>query len=235
MGKTKTITVVTAVGMIWALGMVTSLPHASAAGGTIAGTVKFAGDPPSARQINVTKDLQACGKEPIFDESLMVDKATKGIKWAVVKVAGAKGKWNGKQATIDQQVCKFRPHVLVTPPGKITVLNSDGVLHNFRSASTKNPPINRAQPGFRKQMEVELKQPEIVKVTCDAHPWMAAWIVVSDHPYVAVTDEKGTFTIENVPPGSYTLEVWQETLGTATQQVTVKSGETVSATFTLKQ
>jgi plastocyanin len=231
----KTMIVLTAVGVIWALGAAARVPQASAAGGTIAGTVKFAGDPPPPQQISVTKDLQACGKEPIYDESLMVDQATRGIKWAVVKVEGAKGKWNGKQATIDQQVCKFRPHVLVTPPGKITVLNSDGVLHNFRTTSTKNPPLNRAQPGFRKQMEVELKQVENVKVTCDAHPWMAAWIVVSDHPYVAVTDEKGNFKIENVPPGSYTLEVWQETLGTTTQQVTVKAGETVSASFTLKQ
>lgn len=231
----KTMMVLTAVGVIWALGTAARVPQAIAAGGTIAGTVKFAADPPPARQINVTKDLQVCGKEPIYNESLMVDQATRGIKWAVVKVEGAKGKWSGKQATIDQRGCKFRPHVLVTPPGKITVLNSDGVLHNFRTTSTKNAPLNRAQPGFRKQMDVELKQPEVVKVTCDAHPWMAAWIVVSDHPYVAVTDEKGTFKIENVPPGSYTLEVWQETLGTATQKVTVKAGETVSASFTLKQ
>lgn len=231
----KTVMFVTVVSIVWILGALAAVQEAGAAGGTITGTVKFAGDPPPAQQISVTKDLQACGKEPIYDQSLVVDQATKGVKWAVVKVEGAKGKWNGKVGTIDQRVCKFRPHVLVTPPGKITVLNSDGVLHNFRTAGAKNPPINRAQPGFRKKMEVEFKQPERVKISCDAHPWMAGWIVVSEHPYVAVADEKGNFTIENVPPGSYTLEVWQETLGTATQKVTVKAGETVSADFTLKQ
>lgn len=217
---------------VWAL---VGVSAASAAGGTIEGAVTFAGTPPAPKEIPPTKDKQVCGKAPILDESLVVDKATKGIQWAVVAVQGAKGKWDGKGATLDQKGCTFHPHVLVTPPGKVTILNSDGVLHNFHSYSKKNPPVNRAQPGFRKKMAVELKQPEIVKITCDAHPWMIGWIVVSDDPYVAVTDAKGNFKIENVPPGTYTLEVWQETLGTAKQQVTVKAGETAKVSFTLKK
>ncbi|MFQ5881879.1 MAG: carboxypeptidase regulatory-like domain-containing protein [Candidatus Methylomirabilales bacterium] len=218
---------------LWALA---SVPAATAAGGAIAGVVKFAGDPPPAKTIKATKDKKVCGKKPIYDQSLVVSKETKGIQWAVVSLAGkVKGKWDGKGATLDQRGCVFRPHVLVTPPGKFTILNSDRILHNFHSYSVKNPPMNRAQPGFRKKMKVEFKQPEVVKITCDAHPWMAGWIVVADDPYVAVTDEKGNFKIENVPPGTYTLEVWQETLGTAKQQVTVKAGETVKVAFELKK
>jgi plastocyanin len=153
----------------------------------------------------------------------------------VVWVGGAKGKWDGKGVTFDQQGCTFRPHVLTTPPGKLTVLNSDGILHNFHSHGKKNPPINQAQPGFRKKMEVEFKQAEIVKITCDAHPWMTGWIVVSDDPYVAVTDQKGSFKIANVPPGTHSLEVWHETLGSTKQQVTVKGGETVTVALELKK
>lgn len=217
---------------VWAL---VGVPAARAAGGAISGVVKLDGTPPAPKEIPPTKDKEVCGKAPMYDESLVVDKATQGIQWAVVSVEGAKGKWDGKGVTLDQKGCVFHPHVLVTPPGKVTILNSDGVLHNFHSYSKKNPPLNRAQPGFRKKMEVELKEPELVKVTCDAHPWMAAWIVVSDDPYVAVTDGKGSFKIENVPPGTYTVEVWQETLGTTKQQVTVKAGETAKVDFTLKQ
>ena len=217
---------------LWAL---PSVPAAGAAGGTIAGVVKYAGDPPALKKIPPTKDKKVCGKAPIYDESLVVDKATKGIQWAVVSVQGAKGKWDGKGATLDQKGCMFRPHVLVAPPGKITVLNSDKILHNFHSYSKKNPPLNRAQPGFRKKMKVEFKKGELVKVTCDAHSWMTGWIVVTDHPYVGVTDEKGSFKIENVPPGTYTLEVWQETLGTSKKKVTVKAGETVKVAFELKK
>jgi hypothetical protein len=217
---------------MWAL---VSVPTVSAAGGTIEGTVKFDGTPPAPKEVPPTKDKQVCGKAPIFDESLVVDKASKGIQWAVVSVQGAKGKWDGKGATLDQKGCVFHPHVVVAPPGKITVLNSDKILHNFHSYSKENAPINKAQPGFRKTMNVDLKKPELVKVTCDAHPWMAAWIVVTDDPYVAVTDGKGNFTIKNVPPGTYTLEVWQETLGTTKQEVTVKAGETAKVSFTLKK
>lgn len=217
---------------IWALA---SVPGASAAGGTIAGVVKLDGAPPAPKEVPPTKDKEVCGKAPIFDESLVVDKATKGIQWAVVTVQGATGKWNGKGATIDQQGCVFHPHVVVAPPGKLTVLNSDKILHNFHSYSKNNAPINKAQPGFRKKMEVDFSKPERIKVECDAHPWMAGWIVVSDHPYVAVTDVKGNFTIENVPPGTYTVEVWQETLGTTTQQVTVEAGKTANVAVTLKQ
>jgi hypothetical protein len=229
------LTIVVLAGFVLGLTALAGAPAADAAGGTITGAVKFAGDAPAVKEIPPTKDKEVCGKGPIYDESLMVDKATKGIRWAVVSVQGAQGKWDGKPAVFDQKGCVFRPHVLVTPPGKVTVLNSDGVLHNFHSYGTKNPALNRAQPGFRKTMDVEFKHPEVVKITCDAHPWMAGWMVVSDHPFVGVTDEKGTYKIENVPPGTYTLEVWQETLGTSKQQVTVKAGETATVSFELKK
>ena len=211
---------------------------AAQAGGTITGVVKFAGDAPAPKKIEPTKDQQVCGKTPLYDQSLMVDKGTKGVRWAVVSVTGdVKGKWDAKEIALDQKGCEFQPHVVVTPPGKLAVLNSDGVLHNFHSHSVKNPAINQAQPGFRKKMEVKFDQPEMVKITCDAHPWMTGWVIVSAHPYVGVTDEKGSFKIENVPPGTYTLGVWQEALATKpiTQQVTVKAGEETKVTFELKK
>lgn len=231
----KNVTIVVLVGFGLGLWFLASGRATGAAGGAITGVVKFAGDPAAPKVIPPTKDAQVCGKAPIYDESLMVDKASKGIQWAVVWVGGAKGKWEGKGVTFDQQGCTFRPHVLATPPGKLTVLNSDGILHNFHSHGKKNPAVNQAQPGFRKKMEVEFKQAEIVKITCDAHPWMTGWIVVSEDPYVAVTDDKGNFKIENVPPGTYTLEVWHETLGSSKQQVAVKAGETVKVAFELKK
>lgn len=231
----KNLTIFVLGGFILGLWALVKVPATGAAGGTITGVVKFAGTPPPIKEIPPTKDKRVCGKAPIYDQSLVVDKGTKGIQWAVVSVQGAKGKWNGKPGTMDQQGCVFRPHVLVTPPGKITVLNSDKILHNFHSYSKKNRPVNKAQPGFRKKMKVKIEKPEIIKIECDAHSWMGAWIVVTDGPYVAVTDEKGNFKIENVPPGSYTLEVWQEKLGSQQKKVTVKAGETAKVAFELKK
>ena len=71
-------------------------------------------------------------------------------------------------------------------------------------------------------------------MTCDAHGWMHGWWVATDTPYFAVTDDKGNFTIKDVPPGNYTVEVWQEKLGTADQKVDVKDGASASANFSLK-
>ncbi len=232
------------VQLLMALVLVFVLPGVSAAvevgkkapaggTGTITGVVKFAGTPPPLKEIPPTKDKRVCGKAPIYDQSLVVDEGTKGIQWAVVSVQGAKGKWNGKGATLDQKGCMFRPHVLVTPPGKITVLNSDRILHNFHSYSKANPALNRVQPGFKKKMQVEFKKPEIIKVTCDPHSWMKAWIVVAEHPYYTVTDGTGAFVLTDVPAGSYQLRVWHETLGEEAKDVVVNAGAEANVTFEL--
>ena len=93
-------------------------------------------------------------------------------------------------------------------------LNNDRLLHNLHSASTSNAVFNRTQPKGR-TIPIEFRKPEIIRIDCDLHPWMRAWVVVAEHPFYAVTDERGEFVLANVPPGQYTLHVWQESLGTA--------------------
>ena len=118
------------------------------------------------------------------------------------------------------------PHVVVVPVGPaLKVLNSDGILHNVHTFPTKNTPMNTAQPGFRKTLDATFTAPETVRVGCDVHPWMGAHIVVTDTPFVAVTDENGAFSIEGVPAGTYTVSIWHETFGEQTQQVTVTEGQ----------
>ncbi|HWU36484.1 MAG TPA: carboxypeptidase-like regulatory domain-containing protein, partial [Candidatus Acidoferrum sp.] len=90
---------------------------------------------------------------------------------------------------------------------------------------TANPEVNVAQPKFKKVLTQKFTKPEIVKATCDAHGWMNGWIVATDHPFVAVTDEKGNFAIKDIPPGKYTVEIWQETLGKQTKEVSIKGKE----------
>lgn len=227
------------VGVVVALGVLlggfivvgVSLKAISAAAeGTIVGKVVFAGTPPPPKKIPVTKDTAKCGTEKL-SEGLVVG-PDKGVKWAVVSLVGAKGK-PSESAVLDQRGCQFIPHVVVMAAGgSLDILNSDGILHNIHTYSTKNPSINKAQPGFKKKMTEKFTQPEIIKVTCDAHPWMAGWLVVADSP-TAVTDEKGSFKLANVPAGTYKLKVWHEGLGEQTKEVTVKAGEEVKVTFEL--
>ncbi|MGH7864376.1 MAG: carboxypeptidase regulatory-like domain-containing protein [Candidatus Binataceae bacterium] len=205
----------------------------AAAGGTVSGTVKYGGAPPPAKKLDITKDKNVCALKPHFDESLAVA-SDGGVQYAVVLLKDVKG---AKPATVDydQKGCSYAPRVIAFAAGsKVNIKNDDGILHNIHSYSTKNPPFNLAQPKFKKVMTVEVKQPEIIRVTCDAHGWMKGWWYVTDSPYFAVTDAKGNFTIKDVPPGDYTIEVWQEKLGTENQKVKVKAGDTAKADFTLK-
>ena len=98
---------------------------------------------------------------------------------------------------------------------------------------TGNIPWNQSQPPGAGPVEKSWKAPEVIPVQCNIHPWMHGWFVVVKGPY-ATTDANGSYTINNVPPGSYTVTAWQEELGTQTSKVTVASGQSATADFTFK-
>jgi len=203
-------------------------------GGTISGTVKFDGTPPTPKKVDVTKDKEVCALKPHFEEDLVVA-SDGGIANAVVILKDAKGTAKPEDVKFDQKGCDYQPHVLAFPAGStVAILNDDGILHNIHTYSKVNPSFNMAQPKFKKEIKQKIDKPEIIKVSCDAHGWMHGWWYVTDTPYFAVTDDKGNFTIKDVPPGNYTIEVWQEKLGTQDAKVDVKAGATATSNFSLK-
>jgi len=217
-------------------GRLPATAHAASANGTITGRVALVGDAPAPKKIKITKDSEKCGNE-VTAEDLVVA-SDRGIQNAVVSVVGLKGAppKSANPVTIDQKGCVFRPHVVVVPVGVgLDILNNDGVLHNFHTYSSKNSALNKAQPGFKKKMTETFSQAETFKVACDAHSWMSAWIVVTDHPYIDTTDAGGAFKIADVPAGNHTIEVWHETLGKVAKTVTVKPGEETKVNFELTQ
>jgi hypothetical protein len=194
--------------------------------GSLSGRITFAGTAAAPKRIEPTKDVEVCGKQAIFDESLVVS-PDKGVKNVVVIVEGAKGgTFASPKAVLDQKGCVYAPHVVVVPTtGELDILNSDGVLHNIHSYSTLNPPFNVAQPKFKKVVTEKFSKPEIIKATCDAHNWMQGWIVATDTPFVAVSDAEGRFTMRDLPPGHYKVEIWQETLGKQVKDVSIRAKE----------
>lgn len=194
-------------------------------GGSIKGTITFAGELPKNSATDVTKDKKICGKQQP-DQSLVVNPGNKGIQYAVVylkKVKSGKA-WNlvPSELTIDQKGCRFTPHVLVVPAGQeFNVLNNDGILHNIHTRSEVNREINKAQPKFLKKVKVAFTEPEFVKISCDVHNWMKGWVVVAANPYYAISDENGQFELSDVPAGKYIAEVWQEKLGVQKKRVEV--------------
>jgi uncharacterized protein (DUF2141 family) len=117
---------------------------------------------------------------------------------------------------------------------QLDILNSDGTLHNIHALPKVNKEFNKAMPRSKKQMSVKFDKVEApFKVKCDVHPWMGAFLGVFAHPYFAVTDDSGSFTIAGLPPGKYVVEAWHEKLGTQTADLTVDdSGATQNFTFT---
>jgi plastocyanin len=212
------------------------ISFAPATAGDIVGKVTYGGTPPTPAKITVTKDQAVCGKVAHTDESLIVG-ADKGIKNVVVHITdpkdGKKMAAPAKAPVVDQNGCKFVPHVEIVPAGTpIDVVNSDGILHNIHARSKANGEFNKAQPKFKKVMHETFAKPDVVSIKCDVHNWMKGWIIVADHPYYALSDDAGSFKITGVPAGTYTLQYWQEKLGVQTKQVTVPATGSVTADLT---
>jgi len=200
-------------------------------GGTISGTVTYAGAMPKKVQIQKTKDTAVCGKTTHYKEDLLVsgNKGLANVVVRIMKISKGKGMDSmGSEFVLDQNGCVFSPHITIIPIGaKCTILNSDGILHNIHTFSEKNSPINIAQPKFKKRITQSFSEAEVFPIKCDVHNWMNGYIVVADHPYYAKTDENGSFELGDVPAGTYTVGYWHETLGKQTMEVTV--GESTSA------
>ena len=211
-------------------------------GGTISGVVKFEGDKPEMKVLEVTKDVKVCGATEKYDESVVIgeDNALKNTIVYLIDVTEGKDFDKAAKLEIDQKGCQFTPHVQIVPlETRLTMLNNDRVNHNVHIFSKINTPVNKQQTKNRRRMPLAgVKKAEgPVAVKCDIHGWMSAWIAYVPHPYFAVTNEKGEFTLEDVPAGEYKLGYWHEACGTnseAPATVTVEAGGTVTQNFTLK-
>ncbi len=181
-------------------------------GGTLSGRVKFAGTPPAPESLAVNKNRDVCGDRKT-SEALVVG-ADSGVRGAVILIEGvAKGKKPTGEVLLDNHKCVFVSHVTATMTGaRAHVKNSDGILHNTHGFLEKVTVFNLALPNKDQTIDItrRLKKPGVVRVLCDAHPHMFAWMIVHDNPYVAVTDEHGAFKIDGVPPGTYKVTMWHE-------------------------
>lgn len=208
-------------------------------GGRITGTVSFDGNIPSVELLSINKDHKFCGKEPRPSPALEIHPANKGIKNVVVSIDSiSEGKPFDASVIhplLDQQRCTFIPHVLVFAAGTtVDILNGDNLMHNVHSHCIKNPPFNDGTT-FKQRLSKRFDFEETVRISCDVHKWMSAWIVVKENPYFALTNEKGRFLIEDVPPGTYILQAWHESLGVNTEGISISPDEELKVDFSFSQ
>lgn len=209
--------------------------------GTVSGVVTFDGNPPTAELLvkkgdASKKDAAVCAAQDVPSEELVINKDNKGIANVFIYLdkapAGAKfDKPAGKEVVFDQVGCRFIPHALLVQVGeKALVKSSDSIGHNTRTAPLRNNPFNQTI-GANDRAGIDLKytkaEKQPIEVKCDFHPWMKAYHLVLDHPYMAVTDADGKFTIENMPPGKHEFKIWHEKKGYLDRkyQVEIKAGD----------
>jgi len=207
----------------------------------VTGTVRLVGARPTARPATpVTTDAAVCGTTAP-DESLVVSPAG-GVRDAVVvlHVPGPVPATPRAPAVVDNVGCRFVPRVQLLVRGQaLEVRTSDPILHNTHAVLVADPEVTMAnlalaRPGQHMDLSRRLAAAlpasgeAIVRLRCDVHPWMTGWLVVSDHPWGAVSDGEGRFTIRDVPPGRYALDVWHERLGRSERSVVVAPGGSVT-------
>jgi hypothetical protein len=201
-------------------------------GASISGKVTVKGDVKKRKKIKMDADPKCAALHadaPLMDD-IVVD-ANGGVQWAFVWVKkGAEGKKPTdapKQAVINQVGCRYEPHVLgVVTGADLIIKNSDDLLHNIHALPFTNKEFNFGQPTKGLEEKKQFTAQEVmVKVKCDVHPWMSAWVGVVDHGFFAVTGADGTYAIPGgLPDGSYTVEVWHEGYKSVTAEVAVKGG-----------
>ena len=212
-------------------------------GGSISGTVAFAGKDTPAKVYKITKDNAVCGTgSREVDYIRVVDgKLMDSVVYLEKVKEGKPFPANLSEEIIDQKACEFLPFLQVMRNNtKISSINQDPILHNVHTyeiiGRTKKTVFNVSQPEpSTVSKTVKLRRGMGMKVECDAHDFMHSFVFVARNPYFARVAEDGSYTIDNVPPGNYTIKVWHGTLQGEKAKVEVAAGASTSVDFTVKK
>jgi plastocyanin len=209
--------------------------------GSITGTVTLDGAPPAAKPIDMSA-APACvqaNPQPVLPQTVVTgDKAA--LANVVIYVKDGLGNYHydapAETAVLQQKNCMYSPHVVALMTGQpFEVQNNDPTMHNVHPMPKHNRQWSNSQPSGSAALHETFTHTEFaMPVLCNVHPWMRSTVFVFDHPYFAVTPREGNFTLKNLPPGTYTIEAWHESLGTQDQTITIAPKESKTISFTFK-
>ncbi|MEX1230628.1 MAG: hypothetical protein WEB58_10330 [Planctomycetaceae bacterium] len=211
--------------------------------GDITGTFVLTGTVPEVKVLvakgdKAAKDATVCAKDGVLAEDVVVNPDNNGVANVFIYLPKAKKINPGlkesavKEVVFDQKGCRFIPHALFVRTDQTVVVKSDDAIgHNTRTNPLRNMSANYLIPaGDRVGIKYQNKLPEKLPITveCSIHPWMKAYWLILDHPYAAVSDDQGVFTISGLPAGDHEFIIWQESIGYVERKfkVTVKAGKT---------
>lgn len=205
--------------------------------GTIAGHITLAGKPPGNPIIRMGMDPKCAdmnrGRQVIQEQALVTGDGSVANVFVRLEGTFPPSPVPATPVVIDQRSCVYGPRVVGMRVGqRLQIRNDDDLLHNVHSSSAANNSFNVGQPKAGAMFDYTPKSPEVMlKLGCDVHRWMVAFVGVMPHPYFAVSSATGQYEIAQVPPGTYTIKSWHEQFGERTATVTVKAGGRTSADF----
>jgi hypothetical protein len=212
----------------------------SADAATLTGTVKLAVAPPKMPAIQMSADPYCLSQHPTpaLDEEVVAGPGGE-LANVFVYIKDIKGNFPAPSTPVqlDQKGCQYHPHVGAVMVGQpLDIKNDDNTLHNVHAMPIINSQFNEGQPVQGMVSTKKLDKPEITpfRVKCDVHGWMKSYWAVMPHPFYAVSQTNGQFTISNLPPGQYTVVAWHEKYGQQEQQVTVGAKESKAISFNFK-
>lgn len=207
---------------------------------TIRGRIVLDGDVPEPASVDVTRDEEYCGEFGLMDQSLLVHPENNGLRNVAiylrakeeVPVHPSYAEPKSVPAKLDNVRCEFVPRMACLRTGQVwQVTSSDPIAHNVAVYARRNDPFSEVIPrGQALEKSFSRAESQPVRIDCSIHAWMRAYIIITDHPYSAVTDKDGRFEIAHVPRGSWTFRFWHERPGylravkQGTQSRTLKSG-----------
>jgi hypothetical protein len=209
----------------------------------VSGSVKFDGKQPRSRPIDMAGADEKCaelhgGVRQKPETVIVNDNGTLRNVFVWVKTGAEAWEFPLPEgdASLVQDGCLYKPHVQGMRTGQsLAIKTADPTAHNVHGFGKVNRPFNRSQPPGAGDIVIRMRRDEShppMKIKCDIHPWMNAYVAVVPHPYFAVTGDDGSFELPALAPGTYTIGAWHEKYDLMEQTVTVGEGETQTIEFT---
>ena len=216
----------------------------SAAGGSVGGKISYEGTPPEPEHFTITKNPDFCGAEMDFFHVTVKNGVVQGVAVLIEGMDGGKSKEPTEHKMVGRG-CAFLPFSgVVEKLGKgrkkapgLAMVNEDPVSHNPHPFEVRGMArrtlwnVGLPEKGSVVTKKLRVKKGNVVKIQCDQHDFMHAWVRVATNAYWTRAEKDGSFKINDVPPGTYQLVAWHPILGEQKKEITVNGGGTAEASF----